>query len=87
MANSKSAAKRARQTKKQAERNKTIRTNLKSVVRSCREAIEAGDVTSANDALKKATQTIRKACSKGIIHKANASRRVSRLVVAVNNLK
>ena len=87
MANSKSATKRARQNKSQAERNKTIRTSVKSVDRLCREAIASGDFTSANTALQNATQTIRRACSKGIMHKVNASRRVSRLVIAVNKLK
>ena len=82
MANHKSAKKRARQTVVRTARNKSIRSNVKSAVRSFREALAAGDKEAAKTALEQATQTIRKAGSKGFIHATAVSRRVSRLVKA-----
>jgi small subunit ribosomal protein S20 len=79
MANHKSAEKRAKQTIKKTERNRYYKTRLKNIVRAVHEAVEAGDKTKANEAFKVANQSIHKFASKGILKKATAGRKVSRL--------
>ncbi len=86
MANIKSAKKRILTDAKKAERNLAIRTGVKSAVKKVRVAIESGNKEEAQKALLAATSTIDKAESKGIIKKNTASRKVSRLAVAVNKL-
>lgn len=83
MANHPSAQKRARQNIKREERNRAVRSAVKTSIRSFREAVAAGDLEAARTKLATATRDIRKAASKGVIHKATASRRVSRLVKAL----
>lgn len=87
MANHKSAEKRARQTIKRTERNRFYRTRLKNITKAVREAVEAKDLTVANEVLKIANKNIHSFVSKGILKKETASRRVSRLTKLVNTLK
>ena len=82
MATHKSAEKRARQTIKRTERNTGIKSRVKSAVRLFREALASGDKTKISAAFNDATRSLRKAASKGILHKRTASRRVSRLAHA-----
>jgi small subunit ribosomal protein S20 len=84
MATHRSAEKRARQAKKRAARNQSVDSRVKSMVRGFREALAEGDAKKAEAALGVATRELRKAASKGVLHKRNASRRVSRLVLAFN---
>ena len=84
MANHKSAKKRARQTVLRTDRNRGVRTRVKNAVRAFREALASGDKGKAEVELKKATQTLRKAASAGVMHKVAISRRVSRLAQAFN---
>lgn len=84
MANHKSAKKRARQMAQRGARNRGIRTRVKSAVRAFREALASGDKSQAEVELKKATRTLRKAASAGVLHKVVTSRRVSRLTLAFN---
>ncbi|MCB2227525.1 MAG: 30S ribosomal protein S20 [Desulfarculaceae bacterium] len=86
MANHASALKRARQNLKRNARNKAYRTRVRSVVKLVRQAIEAGDAEAAQTALSKAVPVIDKAASKGVLHKKNASRKVSRLSSQVAGL-
>ncbi len=86
MANIKSAKKRIRTSEKRAERNKSVRSGVKTSIRKVREAIESKDKTAAGEALKTAISTIEKAGSKGVYHKDNVSRKVSRLTKAVNKM-
>ena len=79
MANIKSQIKRIGTNKKAQERNKAVKSELKTAVRSAREAIAAGDVTKAQAALKVATKKLDKATSKGVIHANNAANHKSRL--------
>ena len=83
MATHKSAEKRARQTIKRTARNGALRHRVKTIVRAFREALAAGDATKTAAAFEQATREIRKAASKGILHKRTASRRVSRLALAL----
>lgn len=84
MANHKSALKRIRQTKVRTERNRFYRTRLKNITRDVMEAVEAGDKTAAEGAMKVANQEIHKLVSKGLLKKNTAARRVGRLQLKVN---
>lgn len=86
MANIKSAKKRILVNRTKAERNKAIRSSVKTVVKKVYAAIEAKDKEAAAAALLVATSTIDKATSKGVYHKNYASRKISRLSKAVNQM-
>jgi len=86
MANIKSAKKRILVNKKRAERNKSIRSGVKTAIKKVTAAIESGDKAAASAALINATSTIDKAATKGVYHKNTASRKVSRLATAVNKM-
>jgi small subunit ribosomal protein S20 len=79
MANIKSQIKRNRQNEVRRERNKAVRSELKSRSKSAREAVDAGDDTAA-DRVRDAQKRLAKAGAKGRIHKNQASRRISRLM-------
>ena len=79
MANTKSARKAARQAVRKTEINKGRRTALRNSVRRVEEAITSGDRNAATAALKTAEPAIMRAAQLGVIHKNNASRKVSRL--------
>ncbi len=86
MANIKSAKKRVITSRIRAERNKSIRTNVKTVIKKVEAAVVANDKAAASEALTVAIATIEKASRKGILHKNNAARKVSRLTKLVNTL-
>ncbi|GAA1153929.1 30S ribosomal protein S20 [Nocardioides aquiterrae] len=77
MANIKSQIKRNKQNEKRHERNKAVKTGLKSAVRKFREAAEAGDKDTALVAGREAAKKLDKAVSKGVIHKNQAANRKS----------
>lgn len=87
MANIKSAKKRILVNRTKAERNKAIKSSVKTAIKKVRVAIEANDKEAAQSALLAATATIDKAATKGVYHKNNASRKVSRLAKAVNAME
>ena len=86
LANIKSAKKRILVSQKRADRNKSIRSKVKTAIKKVEVAIEANDKTAATEALRAAVSEIDKATNKGIYHKNNAARKVSRLTLAVNKL-
>ncbi len=86
MANHKSAEKRNRQSQVRRLRNKANRTRMKTVVRRVDEAVIAGSIDEAQEALKKAIPVIAKVASKGVLHKKKASRKISRLTKRVNGM-
>ena len=86
MANIKSAKKRILVSQKRADRNKSIRSKVKTAIKKVEVAIEANDKTAATEALRAAVSEIDKATKNGIYHKNNAARKVSRLTLAVNKL-
>ena len=77
MANIKSQIKRNRQNDLAHERNKAVKTGLKSAVRSFRELAESGDKEKATEAARSATRKLDQAASKGVIHKNQAANRKS----------
>lgn len=86
MANIKSAKKRILVNRTKADRNKAIRSGVKTAMKKVFASIEAGDKSVALAELKAATKTIEMAASKGVYHKNNAARKVSRLSKAVNEM-
>lgn len=86
MANIKSAKKRILVTKTRNERNKAIKSAVKTAMKKVDAAVAANDKEAANAALLAATSAIDKAATKGVYHKNNASRKVSRLTKAVNSI-
>ena len=86
MANHKSALKRARQSKVRRIRNLGYKTRAKHAVKDVRAAVEESSPDKATESLKEATATLQKAASRGVIHKNNAARRISRLARQVNQV-
>ncbi|MBQ9885693.1 MAG: 30S ribosomal protein S20 [Lachnospiraceae bacterium] len=86
MANIKSAKKRVLVAAKRTERNKAIKSKVKTYIKKVEAAIAAGDKAAAQEALRAATKEIDMACTKGVFHKNTASRKVSRLAKAVNGM-
>ncbi|MEY4476814.1 MAG: hypothetical protein RJA31_318 [Actinomycetota bacterium] len=81
MANIKSQIKRIKTNLKAQERNKAVKSELKTVIRVAREAIASGDKSVAVNAVATATRKLDKAVSKGVIHKNQAANRKSALAV------
>ena len=77
MANIKSQIKRNKQNEKAHERNKAVKSGLKTSVRKFREAADAGDKDTAVEAVRAAARQLDKAASKGVIHKNQAANRKS----------
>lgn len=84
MANIKSAKKRILVAETRAARNKAIRSKVKTAMKKVDAAVAAGDKAAAQAALVSAISEIEKAESKGVYHKNNASRKVSRISRAVS---
>ena len=77
MANIKSQIKRNKQTDAAHERNKAVKSALKTSVRKFREAADAGNADEAKAAALDAARRLDKAASKGVIHKNQAANRKS----------
>ena len=86
MANIKSQIKRNLTNAKRHERNKAVKSELRTFVRNVRAAIEAGDAEQAKSALQVASRKLDKAASKGVIHKNQAANRKSALAQKVSSL-
>ena len=80
MANIKSQIKRIKQNEKRHQRNKAVKSELKTVVRKFREAAESGDKDTAVEASRVAARKLDKAVSKGVIHKNQAANRKSAIM-------
>ena len=77
VANIKSQIKRNKQNEKRHQRNKAVKSELKTVVRKFREAAASGDKDTAIEASRVASRKLDKAVSKGVIHKNQAANRKS----------
>ena len=87
MANSKSAKKRIRQNAKRRERNKKVRTKMRTHVKQLEKALEAGDLEKAEQLFPNAESQLDRAVSKGIIPKNRAARKTGRLARRLNQLR
>lgn len=83
MANTKSAKKAVRKIARRTDVNKNRRSRMRTFVRSVEVAIDAGDQQAASEALRKAQPEIMRAAQNRILHKNNASRKISRLAARV----
>ena len=86
MANIKSAKKRILVNRIRADRNKAIRSSVKTAIKKVYAAIETGDKAAAKTQLAAATKVIEMAGSKGVYHKNNVAHKVSRISTAVNKM-
>jgi small subunit ribosomal protein S20 len=79
MANTKSAAKRARQTERRTVQNRRVLTGLKSSVKKVRVSIGAKKKDEAKASYKEVVAALDRAAKSGRIHKNTANRKKSRL--------
>ncbi|MGA7388598.1 MAG: 30S ribosomal protein S20 [Pseudolabrys sp.] len=86
MANTKSARKATRVIARRTEVNKARRSLLRNWVRKVEEAIQSGDRNAALSAFKATEPVIMRAAQFGVVHKNNASRKVSRLAHRIAKL-
>ena len=86
MANTPSAKKATRKIARRTLINKSRRTQMRGSVRTVEEAIKNGDRAAAIEAMKKAEPDLMQAAQRNIIHKNNASRKVSRLTHQIAKL-
>lgn len=86
MANIKSQIKRIRTNEKARQRNKAVKSELKTYMRKVREAVAGQDKAAATTALAAASRKLDKAVSKGVIHANQAANKKSALAQAVNAL-
>ena len=84
MANTKSAAKRARQALKRRMRNKMAKSQIRTAMKKIRRWVEENKVEEAKQFLPEAVSLIQRKADKGIIHKNTASRYISRLTKLIN---
>jgi small subunit ribosomal protein S20 len=86
MANTSSAKKATRKIARRTIVNKSRRTQMRGAVRSVEEAIKSGDRDAALKAMARAEPELMQAAQRNIIHRNNASRKVSRLAHQIAKL-
>jgi small subunit ribosomal protein S20 len=84
LATHKSAEKRSRQNEKSRVRNVSVKSKVKTCIKSVLTALESKEGEAARSALQKAISIIAKAGAKGVYHQKTASRQISRLTRKVN---
>jgi small subunit ribosomal protein S20 len=87
VANIKSQLKRIKTNNKAHERNKAVKSALRTATRRVREALDAGDVQRAEELAREAGRKLDKAVSGGVIHKNQAANKKSALDRAVASAK
>ena len=84
MPNIASSIRMVRTYEKRTARNKSVRTEVKSVITKAEKLISAGKIDEAKTAVAAAAVTLDKAANRGVLHANNTSRRKSRLVAKLN---
>jgi small subunit ribosomal protein S20 len=79
MPNTKSAAKRLKQSEIRRVRNKAVKSRTKTEIKRVLAAVQAGDLPGAEENYKVAAKKLDQAGSQGVIHKNAAARQKSRL--------
>lgn len=79
MANKRSAAKRALQSERRRVRNTAAKSEIKTIIKKCRQAVDAGNTAEAKALAAQAESKLAKAAKRGILHINNARRRAARL--------
>ena len=86
MAHHKSALKRIRQNIKRTARNRSLKSDVRTVIKKLRVIIETKDIEKAREAYPQVQKNIDKAVTKGIIHKKTGARYKSRLSLSIAKL-
>ena len=86
MANTKSAKKRAAKSALQREKNRAVRSKMRTAVRKVRAAAASGDAATAQKLLGEAIRTVDVTAKKGVVHRNTAARKKSRLTRQLNAL-
>jgi len=86
VANIKSQIKRIKQNEKRRQRNKSVKSSLKTAIRKFREAADSGDRERATAELRAASRALDVATSKGVIHKNQAANKKSAMSIRANSL-
>lgn len=86
MANIKSQKKRILTNEKARQRNNSVKSELRTAIRTVNTAVESSDKDAASVALRNASRKLDKAVSKGVVHKNNAANRKSAISKKVNAL-
>ncbi|MGM0471799.1 MAG: 30S ribosomal protein S20 [Bacillota bacterium] len=86
MPTSQSATKRVKTAKRNEAQNRKVKNNFKEAIKEFEAAVEAEDVSLAEDKLKAAKKEIDKSVSKGVLHKNTAARKKSKLERKFNQL-
>ena len=81
------AKKSGRQQIKRARRNRSARTETRTILGRANRSLESGDADAANPAVMSAVRTLDRAVRKGILHKNNAARRKSRMMAKLASLE
>lgn len=87
MAHTLSAKKRIRQSEKRRLRNRSYKSKMRTLTKKFVAAVNSGDLSVAEESFRTVSREILKISSKGVIHKNQAARRVSRLAKKLNSLK
>ena len=87
MANIKSQKKRVLTNEKAHQRNKAVKSGLKTAIKKVETAVEAGDAAAAKAAALEASRMLDKAAGKGVIHASQAANRKSGIVKLANKVK
>ena len=86
MANIKSQIKRIKTNEKARQRNKAVKSSLKTAIRKTREAVESGDHAKAQELAQAASRELDKAASKGVIHANQAANKKSAMAKRANQI-
>ncbi len=86
MANTASARKRIRQTKRRTEQNQARKSRMRTFVKKVETAIASGDKKAAGEALHAAQPEMQRAANKGVTHRNTVSRKLSRLSARIKAL-
>lgn len=86
MANTDSARKRIRQTKRRTLRNQARKSRMRTFVKKVETLIAGGDKAAAQDALRQAQPEMQRAVGKGVVHANTAARKLSRLSARIKAL-
>ena len=87
MPNTKSAERRTRSNVRKRDRNISVKSRVKSFEKRYADTLKSGDKAAAAAALRDYASSIDKAVKSGVLHKATANRKKSRLAVRLNALK
>ena len=86
MANLSSSKKMVRKIAKRTERNKSLKTNVRTYIKRFEEAVASGESNEAKIAFRLVQPKLMKLAQKGIVHKKNASRKISKLSKKLKSL-